>query len=830
MRGEVARPARPARPGPPPASARPRRWRASSPAAPPTARNARRRGYAADLADAAQRSGIADDGFGPVDAGDDLLAARPGPGSPPAATTSGEIRGLLQAIRDAQGKRGRTPSRTSARSRPPSRSRSRLCEAAAARLAQARQSAAANWPPGPAAGPATGPGSVDDQLPDRLVVTAAEAEALARALDHLGEPGAASVAEVFDGRTAERQAARIAARANLETELRDVGERLAGLRAERDAIAAEQDDAPPASDLRPACRDERPGAPLWQLVRFADGTVDDTQAAAVEGALYGAGLLTAWVHPDPALTGAALAAAEADGYLVPAAPVAPATGRTLADVLVPEEQGRVAPEAVVSRWVHPLDRRSPGPTSSGPEGGGTVPAVSTKAQFTLRRPRRRPAEGGPRVHRRNQPGQPPPRPARGTRRADRGDRAPTRSGWPASWTGPARCWRTSGGPGGNCRIPARSRSAAEAVGTHAALLARARDETAGARKALDAAIAEVDARTRQLRQAAAERRMPTAAEQVDAIARAAAEFENAATQLHAERAKLAQAEEDLAEQAETIERRQLESTPQAEDALAERDRLQQALEEEFRTLEETLQADVQQVLEQIRQTERLIRAADEAYRELDARARAEHDKATARAADVRGERRCARRRRSGSCTSRPGSSASMPGPTCVRSLGVTAAAPWPEPARWPDPGPAGEELADRRWPATDEPPDPAAAVRGVLPPGVTEILDAFAAATRGGRQVTEGTLKNTADRMSVALKDFTEALAACDEDYRVDWEPGARRHRARDRRRGPQAGRRSSPPGSPNAPPTRACCWRSGSARCSRTSCSPRWPSRSTAG
>ena len=64
-------------------------------------------------------------------------------------------------------------------------------------------------------------------------------------------------------------------------------------------------------------------------------------------------------------------------------------------------------------------------------------------------------------------------------------------------------------------------------------------------------------------------------------------------------------------------------------------------------------------------------------------------------------------------------------------------------------------------------------MRGVLPPGVTEILDAFAAATRGGRQVTEGTLKNTADRMSVALKDFTEALAACDEDYRVDWEPGA---------------------------------------------------------
>jgi hypothetical protein len=56
---------------------------------------------------------------------------------------------------------------------------------------------------------------------------------------------------------------------------------------------------------------------------------------------------------------------------------------------------------------------------------------------------------------------------------------------------------------------------------------------------------------------------------------------------------------------------------------------------------------------------------------------------------------------------------------------------------------------------------------------VTEVLDAFTLATRGGRQVTEGTLKNAQDRMSVALKDFTDALAACEEDYRVDWEPGA---------------------------------------------------------
>src|SRR5580704_11958874 len=178
---------------------------------------------------------------------------------------------------------------------------------------------------------------------------------------------------------------------------------------------------------------------------------------------------------------------------------------------------------------------------------------------------------------------------------------------------------------------------AEAVGQHAALLARARDEVTAARKKVDAAIAEVDARTRQLRQAAAERRMPTAAEQVDAIARAAAEFESAATQLHAERAKLTQAEEDLAVQAETIERRKLENA-QAEAELSQSERMQQALAEEYRTLEETLQASVQKVLEQIRETERLLRAADQAYRDPDARARAEHDKATRADRELLGER------------------------------------------------------------------------------------------------------------------------------------------------------------------------------------------------
>jgi hypothetical protein len=315
--------------------------------------------YARQLTDAAQRAGIADDGFGPVDSGDDLfLTAR----TRVAARRDdvGEIRRLLQAIRDAKGKRGLREQDLDGK-QAAEEAQEQAAAAAAARLAAVRQAAAdelAGW-----AGRWSGP-----------LVARADAEALAEALGLAGEPGATSVTEVFDRCSAERQAATITARAHLETDLREIRARLAALGAERDAIAAEQDDAPPASDLRPAGREGRAGAPLWQLVRFADG-ISDAEAAAVEGALYGAGLLTAWVHPEPALTEAALAAVEADGYLIPSAPV---SGRTLAAVLVSEEQDRVAP-AVVDAVLRSISLTADVTGAV----GAAVPAVSTKAQFTF---------------------------------------------------------------------------------------------------------------------------------------------------------------------------------------------------------------------------------------------------------------------------------------------------------------------------------------------------------------------------------------------------------------------------------------------------------------
>ncbi len=672
------------------------------------------------LNDAAQRSGIADDGFGPVDPGDELLntararvAAR--------SDDVGEIRRLLEAIRDAKSKRDWREQDLGTKETAERDSEQAAANAADA-LAQARQSVAADlaaWT-------------------TRWAAFADTAQSLTDALDRIGAPGEPGLGELFAQLTADRQTAAITERANLQTQLRDIAQRLADLRAERDTIAAEQDDAPPPSDLRPASREGRPGAPLWQLVRFADA-VDDGQAAAIEGALYGAGLLTAWLHPDPALTREALAAAEADGYLVPGQR---ATGRTLADVLVPEDEAPATTTAVLRSIALTDDLLD----------ATTFPAVSTRAQFSYgmhagARPKAAPEYIGA-TNRANR------------RRARLAEQDTLIAQTTAEEQRHAAELDRTGAFLADLRRARKElpdtrpvAKAAEAVATHAALLARARDEAAAARTALDSAIAEVEARTRQLRQAAAERRMPTAAGQVDAIARAAAEFENAATQLHAERAKLAQAEEDLAAQTETIEQRKVEYD-EAEAILDERERLQTALEEEFRTLEETLAADVQQVLEQIRQTEALLERSAREYRELDSRARAEHDKATAAERDLHNERQALTEAVTG-LYEQAAQFGEYARSDLRPLLGVTDATPWPDSARWPEPA-----LVDAGTPS-------------FLPPDVAGVIDAFAAATRGGRQVTDGTLKNTADRMSVALKEFTEALAACDQDYRVDWEPGA---------------------------------------------------------
>ncbi|MBV9206002.1 MAG: TIGR02680 family protein [Actinobacteria bacterium] len=152
-------------------------------------------------------------------------------------------------------------------------------------------------------------------------------EALRDAVDRFGEPDAPALEAVYNAAAAageqhvrDEQAALRAERGATSAERDRVA-------AERDRIAAERDDAPPPYPGRTADREDRAGAPLWRLVRFA-GHVPDDRAAAIEAALQATGMLDAWITP------ASDEVTADDGFLIPGATV---PGASLADVLEPED-------------------------------------------------------------------------------------------------------------------------------------------------------------------------------------------------------------------------------------------------------------------------------------------------------------------------------------------------------------------------------------------------------------------------------------------------------------------------------------------------------------
>jgi uncharacterized protein (TIGR02680 family) len=129
-------------------------------------------------------------------------------------------------------------------------------------------------------------------------------------------------------------------RRNVEAQRESLDDERAELAEQRAAAESgslvEPDPAPWRDD-----RTGRAGAPLWRLVDVVAG-VDDAVLDGVESALVGAGLLDAWVTPDGVVDTASLASGPADIVLGASA----ASGRTLADVLVPLDGTAVATAAV----------------------------------------------------------------------------------------------------------------------------------------------------------------------------------------------------------------------------------------------------------------------------------------------------------------------------------------------------------------------------------------------------------------------------------------------------------------------------------------------------
>ncbi|WP_430789465.1 TIGR02680 family protein [Actinoplanes sp. G11-F43] len=482
---------------------------------------------------------------------------------------------------------------------------------------------------------------------------------------------------------------------------------------ERALIAAEHDDSPPPSPTRPASRQHRAGAPLWRLVRFADGT-PETEAAGIEAALHAAGLLDAWVHP-------AADDGEQDAYLRAGV----RSGRTLADVLVPEEQEFVPADRVtaVLRGITLGDITGP----SGVTGEGRWAQGSGVGRFTKDRCEYIGAT------------------ARAARRAariadcDRRIAALDREIDEVEAARDARRETLGAVDRAGAALPARTAiTEAERDLDRAVTLLRVRREAAlDAAGRLDAAVAGRAAAGTGLRRAGADRSLPV--DRLDTTAAALDRFDRLGVELRhawdgADSADML-AGEAAERHAEAEERS--EAAGQAARAAHAR---HTEKDEELRTLSAAIGAEATRVLAEVAETEEAVTGAEQTLGE----ARAAHSAALqSRAGAVArvevGERSVAEavvEARREAVRLRPYAQSDL--------LGLIRCPPH---LRWP----AGDTTADD------------------LDPAIVALHEAILTATRE-LSPTETSLKQSATRLSGALTDLQAQLPAAGLDHRPEWD------------------------------------------------------------
>jgi uncharacterized protein (TIGR02680 family) len=705
--------------------------------------------YARNLVETAGRAGVTRDGE-PADSGEDLRVTS----KARAATRRDdirEIRAQIGLVRDAErDRRGAESALGTAQEMLEQRKQS--CRDADDQLGRARAAIAddlRSW---------AGRWSSDGPC---AVITADQADTLAGALDQISEPDAPTLIETFTMLTQERKTTLITIGEQLKNRDQVLAEQETRLTDEREDVAGERDDAPPQSDLRPADWTGRPGAPLWQLVSFAED-LDSDAAAAIEGALYGAGLLTAWIHPDPALTTAAVAEAEADGYLVAIPPAARPAGQTLADVLVPEQQDIVDPALVAAVLASiavadevPLGSISP---------SSARPVVTTRAQYSYgphlgARPKTAPEFIGA-TNRANR---------RRARLAEldveiaaiRGQRAEV----------VAELGRTTdvladfGRAQRELPRTAPVAAALTEVANASARLSAARERLNEVKAELEAAIAEVDARARRLRRAGADHDMPVGPDEVDAVERAVADFERTADDLVRARGEVVGLGGDLAGRHALIDKLNTQNE-EAAALLGENEMEHAASAEKLRTDERIGGTAYEQIRDEIHDVETQLRAARGQLKIAMDKESEEHDKLVSAQNDLKH----GRENLVGAVTELTAQAAwfaPYANGDLRPLLDVTETAQWPAPSQWPAAEQVTAALVDRLAGAED-PPEPLEAISAVLPESAVTVLGAFTAATRGGRPVTDGLLKGAVDRMWSAYREFENALKAGEDGYQAD--------------------------------------------------------------
>ncbi|MGQ4598488.1 TIGR02680 family protein [Nocardia sp. R6R-6] len=572
-------------------------------------------------------------------------------------------------------------------------------------------------------------------------------EALNSAVAEAGSD-AATVAEVLAERAEplldEVRGRRQEARARAAT----AAARISELTTERDRVAAQRDDAPPAFAARSGRTGERPGAALWRLVRFADH-VSPATAAAVEAALEAANLLDGWVCPADALP----SDFESDLFLVPLPAANRPTGRTLADVLVVEEDSDAlaVPRQAVAEVLASIALYDDAGEASG------TPTIETEGGFRhgvqVGRHRKSDAEyigATARARRREF------RSAELTAAiaAAEQDRRAAEQREADAATELARISAAVKGLPRPTAVSTALRAVAEAAG-----MMRSRAEAAThAERELDQAVAQLSAAEKKLRAAAAARRTARTGGEIDALAAAIRHFENTGAGV----LRLRGDHEREREREREAEDRLVEATDLAEAFAEEAQAAQSGYREQVRKLD-TLRAalgagaaDIDHDLEQARQRIEATKAEQKAAR-----------KAANEAIEAIGDAEAAYRTAHESLA------------TALAEVlaGVKALAPYAQPdlltllgappdARWPS--------SDAAWSTAEQllyrisTAGPQAQPR-VLPDEVAALFDGLAAATASVR-ASEATRKSTRSAVTAALQEFDAALAGSGRDYRLQWD------------------------------------------------------------
>ncbi|WP_280482478.1 TIGR02680 family protein [Nocardia cyriacigeorgica] len=540
-----------------------------------------------------------------------------------------------------------------------------------------------------------------------------------------------------------------------------------GLAAERDRVAAQRDDAPPSSPTRTDSRDGRPGAPLWQLVRFADD-VPAEEAAGIESALAAAGLLDAWVCAEADRP----AEFDSESFLVPLPEPARPSGRTLADVLVVEDDSDTVEvprtevaavlasialsDAATGGIVASSVTTSPGDAGAAPSRPGQV-SISASGHFRsgiqLGRHRKPHAEFIGTT-------------ARARRRelrlveleqAIEAATAAQRAAADEETEVSARLARISAAAKALPR-PTGVTAALRAVSECAGMLRSKSEAATQAEADLDHAVSQVSAAEKALRTAAVAHRTPRDARELDALAAAIRHFENTGTGLLRLRAEY---ERDREREREAADRHG-EARDLAEAFAEEAEAAQAGFEEQSRkleTLRESLgasAADIDRDLEQARErieaaraeqkaARKAANAAIEAVGDAEAAYRTAHESLGTALTEVLADVRAL---------------APYAQPDLLALLGANTECRWPSSeAAWSTP----DQLLYRIASAGPE------SEPSVLPDEVAELFAELRTATESVR-ATEAGRKSTRSAVTTALQEFDAALAASGRDYRVHWD------------------------------------------------------------